>query len=135
MKPLNRVERNKAFFRFLVFFLVTVALIVVVIFFSIRVPFRENEEMHKAMTAMQQEKALSDSFTIAMRQVVNELNKYQTNEITTAAVRGEVERKIDRMATLLKSVPNPDNSIYTLIIEKMRDLNSAKVKLKEARVE
>lgn len=135
MKPLNRTERNKAFFRFLLFFLVTITLIVTVVFFSIRVPFRENEEMRKTMFAMQRERAFSDSFAVAMRATVNELNKYESNELTVSAVRGQVENKINRMAALLKSVPNADNSIYTLMIDKMRDLNSAKMKLKEAKVE
>lgn len=129
MKPLNREERNRAFFRFLAFFLVTVGLIVAVFFFSIDIPLREGREIRKQMFAMQNERAVTDSFNTAMKEAMKELDKFNLKAETPTAIRQRVEFRIIEMDQLLKSIPNGENSVYALMIRNVRDLNEAKAKL------
>jgi hypothetical protein len=129
MKPLNREERNRAFYRFLLFFLITVGLIVTVVFFSIDIPIREGRQIRKQMFAMQNERAVTDSFNTAMKEAVKELEKFNLKAESPTAIRQRVEFRANEMDQLLKSIPNGENSVYALMIRNIRDLSEAKAKL------
>ena len=126
MKPLNRSERNHTFLRFLLLFLVTVALIVTVVLLSVEVPVRESEQLRSKMFDMKKEKDLSDSFSVVMRQAVDELKKFDPEKGDASATSYQVQKRIDRMYEILKEIPNGENSIYDLMIQNISDLNKAK---------
>jgi hypothetical protein len=129
MKPLNQTERNKAFYRFLFFFLVTIGLIVAVVFFSIEVPFREGDKIRKEMLALQNERSINDSFSVAMKEAITELDKFDKKKESPGATKLRVEFRIDKMNQLLKSIPNGENSIYALMVRNIQDLNETKAQL------
>ena len=87
MKPINRAERKKAFGNFLLFFIITVAVIVVTIFFSIQVPARQNQYLLKQMAQVEQEKVFAESFrhkmqeTMLMLDSVNQSNNPDRMEL------------------------------------------------------
>lgn len=133
MKPLNREERSNAFLSFLLLFLITIGIIIAVIFFSIEVPFRHNEQLQSRMSIMQSEKELSDSFTVAMKEAVDELNKFDVQDekkTPAAAIHQLVEFKIKKMYNLIGDVPKGDTSIYALVVQSLRDLNEAKTRIR-----
>jgi hypothetical protein len=129
MKPLNQTERNKAFYRFLFFFLVTIGLIVAVVFFSIEVPFREGDKIRKEMLALQNERAVNDSFSVTMKEAIAEMDKFDPAKEPLSATKRRVEIRIDKMNQLLKSIPNGENSIYALMVRNIQDLNETKAQL------
>lgn len=133
MKPLNQVERNNAFLGFLLFFFVTIGVIITVIFFSIEVPIRENEQLRSRMLTLQSEKAFADSFAVAMKDAVNELKKFDVKEEKqepAEATQRRVQLKINKMQKLVEGLPEAENSIYTLMVESLANLNNAKTYLK-----
>lgn len=133
MKPLNRVERSNAFLHFLLFFLLTISVIIAVAFFSIDVPFRQAEQLREQMSVMESRNNFSDSFAYAMKEAVNELHKYDVKDdvnVPAAAIRQRVEFKISKMNNLIGDVPQSDTSIYALVVQSLRDLNEAKTKIK-----
>ena len=133
MKPLNREERSNAFLSFLLLFLITIGIIIGVIFFSIEVPLRQTEQLQRQMSVMKSEKELSDSFTVVMKEAMNELNKFEVQDekkIPAAAISEKVELKIKKMNNLIGEVPNGDTSIYALVVQSLRDLNQAKTRIK-----
>lgn len=134
MKPLNRAERNNAFLSFLLLFLITISIIIAVIFFSVEVPVRQTEQLKSQMLQMQSEKELSDSFTDAMKEAVDELNKFEVKnekKIPAAAIQQSVEFKINKMNHLIGDMPKGDTSIYALVVQSLRDLNEAKTRLRK----
>lgn len=62
MQPLNRAERSNAFFRFLLLFLITVAMVVAVVFFSTQVPWKENDKLRQTISRLKDEKTGSETF-------------------------------------------------------------------------
>jgi predicted lactoylglutathione lyase len=126
MKPLNRSERNHTFLRFLLLFLVTVALIVTVVLLSVEVPVKESEQLRSQMFDTKKEKDLSDSLSVVMRQAVDELKKFDPEKGDASATSYQVQMRIDRMYEILKRIPNGENSIYDLMIQNISDLNKAK---------
>jgi hypothetical protein len=134
MKPLNRAERNNAFLGFLLFFLLTIGVIITVIFFSIEVPIKETEQLRNDVSTLESEKQLSNAFADAMKEAVDELNKFDVNDEKrelTDAINQNVEFKIKKMNQLISDMPKNDTSVYALVIQSLRDLNEAKTKLRK----
>lgn len=126
MKPLNRAERNSAFWRFLLLFVITITVLVAVIFFSIQVPMRDNKQLREKFDAMQKEKDLSDSINVQMKEAVSYLNDYDEKKERPYEANRSAQQRIQRMNDLLKLMPNGENSVYALIIQDLSDLNEAK---------
>lgn len=130
MKPSNQAERSSAFVNFLLLFSVTIALVVAVIFFSIKVPFRQNEQLRQRMADMQNEREFSDAFTGVLKEAVDELNKIEERKEPLLATAQRVQFRVDRMNRLIKEIPDEDNSIYALVAQTVEDLNNAKVRIR-----
>lgn len=135
MQPLNKSERNNAFLGFLLLFLITIAAVIAVMIFSIEVPCRESEQLRRKIFVMQSEKELSDSFNVAMREAMIELQKFD-GKGNEDRINYSVQSRINKMKRLIENVPDVDNSIYALVIQNISDLNDAKTtnkKLEESR--
>lgn len=124
MKPLNRVERSNAFLGFLILFFITIGVIVTVIFFSIEVPLQESKQLRKTVFMMQKEKEASDSFAVAMRAAMYELENFDLKRRGESAFR--VEDKIEDMRKWLKVLPDSNSSIYASVVKNIEQLNEAK---------
>lgn len=132
MKPLNRVERTNAFLRFLLLFLITVALIIAVVFFSIQVPWKENDGLRQRMARMQKEADASEAFNTTVRETVDELNKFETKKDQPALVtRQQVNVFIEKLNRQLKTLPDGENSVNALVVQSLNALNQAKYSLSQ----
>lgn len=74
MRVLNKQERLSAFLWFLLFFIVTVGLFVLAIFFNFQVPSRENAELRKELATFRQEQAFQGEFLGKLDRVRNNLD-------------------------------------------------------------
>jgi Type VI secretion system, TssO len=126
MKPLNQAERRNAFLGFLILLLITVGVVITAVFFGIEVPFRDNEQLRKTLFIMQQEKQLSDSFSVAMQGAMYELENFDLKKSSASAYRVDV--KIDKMRRLLKDLPDT-NTFYISVVRNLEQLNEAKKKI------
>jgi hypothetical protein len=129
MKPLNRAERNNAFLGFLLFFSLTIFIVIIVALQSTKVTLRENEQLRRRMIAMQNEKNLSDSFKVAMDVVLNEVTKFDQKKDPVDVIQRRVQLKIESMGRIVKDIPD-ENSIYDLIIQNLSDLSAAKLRIR-----
>jgi len=74
MRVLNKQERTSAFLWFLLFFVVTVGLFVLAVFFNFQVPSRENTALRKQLSSFRQEQAFQAEFLQKMDKVKNNLD-------------------------------------------------------------
>jgi biopolymer transport protein ExbB/TolQ len=131
MQPLNRAERSSAFTSFLILFSATVAIIAAVIFFSIKVPFVQNDQLRSRMQTIRDEQAFTVAFADVMKQVMEELARYDLKNETPLATKQRVRFKLDQLSRMIRDVPDQDNSIYALIVRNLSDLNEAKAQVRE----
>lgn len=130
MKPLNRIERTHAFLRFLLLFLITVGVIVAVVFFSIEVPWKENDQLRQRMTRIKEEADAAEAFNTTVRETVDELNKFETRQDQPPLfIRQQVNVFIEKLNRQLKGLPNGENSVNALIVQSLNALNQAKYRL------
>lgn len=131
MKPLNKEDRSKAFLNFLLLFIITIAIIITTIFFSVQVPFKQNDQLLKQMNAIHDERMILDSFSRRMEETMSLLNNVNTvpgNEIFT-------ENTItDNLTQMSKMVADsiPGKSLYTNIIYNLFALQQSKKQLRDA---
>ena len=74
MKPVNSTERKKAFYNFLIFFSITIAVLVTGLLFSFQVPFKENNKLRKEMDIAENEKSFLQLYEIKMQETMNLLD-------------------------------------------------------------
>ena len=135
MKPLNSAERTNAFLRFVLLFLITVALIVTVVFSSIKLPWKENVRLHDQVVRLQKERDSSEAFGRDMQEAQLALKSYANKEELSVATQARVQNKIDKLRERARKTPNGENSLYELVVENLTELNDAKKKLKDAKLD
>jgi hypothetical protein len=135
MKPLNSAERTNAFLRFLLLFLITVALMITVIFFSIQLPWVENNQLRDQVVKLQREKESSEAFGKDMKEAQLALKNYTNKDELSVATQAKVQNGIDKLRDRVRKIPNGENSMYELIVENLTELNEAKRKLKDAKLD
>jgi hypothetical protein len=134
MKPLNRAERNNAFFGFLLLFFITIGIVVTVVFLSIKETFRDNQQLRRKMSDIKKEKELSESFRVEMDGALNELKKFDLHEKPISVIQSTVEVKIQKMSRIVRNMPDDnyqdEKSMYNLMIQNIEDLSKAKLKIR-----
>ena len=69
MEVLNKTERRKSFLFFLIFFGLTMALLLIAVFFNVAFPFVENQLLKKENQKMKQEMEIQNRFSFQLEQV------------------------------------------------------------------
>ncbi len=125
MKPVNQPERRKAFLNFLIFFIITIAVIVVTVFFSTQVPFEENRKMKEEITAYQKEQKFMVQFSGKLTDLQTLIDTLQVPSVQTDLIDNRITLAMsDLQAFKEKAMPGNDN-IYAKMIDALYKLKSA----------
>ncbi len=128
MKPLNQSERKKAFGNFLLFFIITIAVIITAVFFSIRVPFKQNEYLLQQMDLAGNERAFAESFKNKMQETMNWLDSVNLKP-NADMIDSRISNNITRMTQMAES-DSTMNSFYLGIVQTLNNLQQAKFALR-----
>ncbi len=133
MKPHNQSERNKALGSFLLFFIITVCLIVTAVFFSFQVPFKQNDQLHEQMKLVENERTFAASFTDKMTETMNLLDSVMLNEVQVKSelIDGKITENLQKMDAMI-SDSLPQKNLYKNIVLSFAQLQNAKKQLREA---
>ena len=131
MKPLNQSERRKAFGSFLLFFLITIAVVVIAVFSSMQVPFKDNQKLKKEKAANDKEMNILVEFDKKMVHTTRLLDSFHL-----ARNRFQAEADINKNLEDLASLANANGtgtiySICTRIIDNLNNLYNAKKDLRD----
>ena len=130
MEPNNQSQRRKAFFNFLVFFMVTVGVIITALLFSFRVPFRENDQLRAEMNNADKEKILLGSFNTKLQQTITLLDSVNMPGKKWYLIDGEIKRRIDEMTALTDGAPSSVKDLLVGVVIGMTNLQNAKEQLR-----
>ena len=128
MTPLNQPERKKAFFNFLIFFGITVGLIVAAVLFSVQVPFKQNDQLRAQLEIVEKERDFATTFTgildttiSGLKDVVNPDKKNEAN-LTEGRVMNNIN-ELQKMVDNDKTITN--RNFYNKILLVLNDLSVA----------
>lgn len=140
MEPLNTDTRRKALINFLIFFTITVSLIVVAVFFSFQVPFKENEQLSRQVEIVKNERIFTEKFERNMNDVMRLFDSLNHKDANIILIDGKITEKIQGMNGMIDSdtsfVGDPSSQLvkelYTSVVESLSKFHSAKKELREA---
>jgi hypothetical protein len=132
MEPLNQPERRKAFTNFLIFFIVTVLIIVAAVFFSIQVPFRQNDQLRDQMNVVEKERDFSETFANKMGETINLLDSINKKEVQSPElVDNKIQLNITAMNEMIEKEPITQKTIYRYMVNTFDELRRAKKDLRD----
>ena len=128
-KILNSKERNEAFLKFLLFFGITVALIIIAVYFNFRLPLKENSKLREKITLQTQEEMNQEKFTENMDKAMAYLDSLDKDPKNMESIDILLTGKIRDLATLQEKGYSPYAKMNKVIIERMIELKDQKKQL------
>ena len=126
---LNSQDRTRAFLKFLLFLLITIALVVTAIYFNFRVPVKENKWLQSELEDKRIENANQEIFVSKMEEAVVLLDSLDKNGSNNDLVKSRLSSIIGEMQTLGPNNKTIYGKMNKAIVEKFTTLNTAKIKL------
>lgn len=131
MQPINKDERRKAFINFLLLFILSTGIIVAIVFFSIQVPFKQNEQLTQQISVFQKERDFSQNFFIQMSGITNMLDSINTNSLRPDLLDGDITEGIKKLNSKVNTDSAGDRNIYANVVQVLADLQSSKKQLRD----
>ena len=132
MKPLNAQERQKSFSRFLLFFVLTIAIIITAVFFGIKIPYAENEKLQEQLATIDKENHFRNDFTSAMSEAQSLLDTVNMDPQKSGLLDGRVTQKIQEMDAMLSKNEVTSKNLYSQVIKSLNSMQSDKRGLRAA---
>lgn len=132
MEPLNQAERSRAFVTFLLFFTITIILIIGAVLFSVEVPFKQNELLREQMAIVEKERDFSERFVVKMGETMNLLDSVNKNEIQSPEiVDNRIKSNVGFMSEMIENDSISQKSLYKFIVNTIAELRLAKKDLRD----
>ena len=131
MQPLNKEDRRKAFINFILLFILSTGIIIAIIFSSIQVPFKQNEQLAKQVSSFQRERDFSQVFYNQMSSINSMLDSINTKSIRPDLLDGDITEAIKKLNTDVNTDSTDNKNIYANVVQIMADLQSSKKQLRE----
>jgi cell division protein FtsL len=128
---LNRADRNQAFVKFLVFFLITIVLIVAAVFVNYQLPARENKRLREQAELQRQQDNSELKFISVMQEAVTLLDSMEKGGPQVDLLRTQLDGKIIDLEKLEQN----NNTIYgqlnKVVASKLNELELKKLRVNE----
>ncbi len=131
MKPINKSERNKAILKFVLLLSITVAIIVVAVFFDYKVPSVENRYLHTQMDKTEKLLDIESDFAAQMDRIKSLIDTLDQPGVNAEYVEQLISARLAEMQTTLPSDSTFRHGMYTNIIQTYLELKNAKSSLIE----
>ncbi|QJB35838.1 hypothetical protein HF324_32760 [Chitinophaga oryzae] len=131
MQVLNKQERTASFLWFLLFFVVTVALFVLAIFFNYQVPSRENASLRKELTAFRQEQAFQAEFLQKLDKVKHNLDSINLPNQNANYMDQVIAGSLAEMRNSIPKDVVTHYALYDNIVQACLSLQQTKQQLRE----
>lgn len=132
MKPINTEERKKTFQRFLLFFIITMAVIMTTIFFGIRIPYKENSKLQEQLAMAEKENHFQNDFAKSMAEAQSLLDTVNQDAAKSGLIDGRITQKIQELDALVNKNEVSSPTLYAQIIKAMNNTQSDKKGLRAA---
>ncbi|HTE02133.1 MAG TPA: type VI secretion system TssO [Mucilaginibacter sp.] len=124
MIPLNNPERRSSFFVFLLFFVVTISIVMLTAFYGIQVPVKENEQMKKQIADFQKERVFAQTFADRLSKTRAMLDKINLPGVANTT-EGYIKANITKLTEQVGDDTTATRKIYVDIIANLSALDQA----------
>ncbi|MCW3788874.1 type VI secretion system TssO [Plebeiibacterium sediminum] len=132
MKPINSKQRNKAFFIYLLLFVITNAFVVGIVYFNFKVPDDENQFLHNKIDYLSLKTEEQKDFVQKMNRVKSLLDTMDTHGVSREYVEQLISTELAFMRTNFAARDSSYlGDMYNNVIVTYLELKVAKSQLKE----
>lgn len=127
MQPNNSSERRKALLNFMLLFLVCTGIIITTVFYSTRIPIKQNQQLVAYKNTVTKRDELKSDFTdklIIISAMIDSLGNKNPVEITQYSVL--IEKEIAALGTLLPNTADDDTKLYTHVLKNLSNYYDAR---------
>ena len=133
MQPKNSKERKKTFTSFMLLFLLSTVIIVLLAFSSTRVPIKVNSLLQKQVEVSDHEREFSINFMAQMTGVISQLDSINSTAGTSADfIDGQVSTGITKLSVMVDMDSVQNKNLYRSIVLNLSDLQRAKKQLRKS---
>ena len=131
MEVLNKRQRNNAYLFFVLFFLITVAILITAVFFNAYFPFKENSLLKAENARMKKEMEIQNKFSFQLEKVkaaVDSIGMPKQNDFFNEKLA------LSTLADMYKQLPKDtlkNKNMYNNTIMTYKDLIDAKKQVKQ----
>lgn len=129
IQVLNSKERNEAFLKFLLFFVITAALLITAVFFNFRLPLKENRKMQERLTIQGEREMKQQLFVQHMGKAMLWLDSLEKNPLN----KDRIEMELTSNVTSMSSLQLKDGSIFAsfndAVVKNMLELKQQKLQM------
>jgi len=132
MQPTNKSERRRALLNFMLLFLVCSTIIITTVFFSTRIPLKQNNQLLEFKNTTVKNAELKSDFTdkfIDISKMVDDLGNKTPAEIKSASI--DIKNKIDELLKLIAECNAEDKKLYEHVLKNLNNYYIAKEVAKE----
>ena len=126
---LNNQERNQAFLKFLLFFLITIVLVIAAVYFNVRLPVVENKELQKQMTVYNQQDMSQEVFVKNMDEAVVYLDSLDKDPKNQEQIVMQLGAKIENLNKLQQKGNSPYARMNAMITYRPTEMKNQKMQL------
>jgi hypothetical protein len=132
MQPLNQAERRKAFINFILFFIITIAVVVTTVFFSVQVPFKQNALLREEIALVERERSFADAFVVKMSETMNKLDSVNLpDQKVPELVDGQIKDNLNKLNIMISNDSVSSKSMYQNVVLSLEDLRNTKKQLRD----
>jgi hypothetical protein len=133
MEPKNKAERKKTFYSFLLLFLLSTAIIVLLAFSSTRVPVKVNSLLQKQVEVSDHEREFSINFLSQMTGIVSLLDTINATASSNAdQIDGQISLGVQKLTILIDMDSVQNKELYRSVVLNLSDLQRAKKQLRKS---
>jgi Type VI secretion system, TssO len=137
-KPINVQEHNNAFLKFLIFFLITLAMAVSAIYFNFKIPNKELSILRERSDVLRNQQISQEKYKRTLNEVIQVFNKLDSSS-SKAMIESELTVKLDALRNAASiedstSAQKLNQMVFTLV-NKYRDAKFSLYDLKGAEEE
>jgi hypothetical protein len=132
MQPVNQAERRKAFTNFLLFFIATIVLILAAVFFSVQVPFKQNNKLQAQVSAIESEKSLAERFANKLNETMGYFESVNKPGMQSEMLNNQITQNLSSMTSMISVDSTMFKGLYQNVISTLYDFQGAKKDLRGA---
>lgn len=132
MKPVNQADRRKAFTSFLLLFIATILVILATVFFSVQVPFKQNNKLQAQVSAIENEKSLAERFSNRLNETMGYFENVNKPNMQSEMLNDKITQNLSAMTSMISVDSTILKGLYQNVISSLYDYQGAKKDLRGA---
>ena len=131
MNALNKKQRRSSFLKFLLLFVLLIGLILTTVFFSYKVPLKQNDEMINSINEVRKEKEFSSNFATQLSGISAMLDSMNIKGQKPETLDIILNDNLKKLSIMVDRDSVYNKSMYRNIVFTLADLGAAKKQLRE----